>query len=167
MKDSIYKKAADVLGAENRIDKCIEECAELIDRLIHYKKGVAVKARVVEELADVQVTLACVVEALNVNEHFEAEVKNRTARLAAIVRNELSKELEIPDVIIARILAEDSGRSLEQVKAELRKTLNINSTDYRLRRNGRMFEVRRNVLVSAQRGMYEKREFKLLEVSGK
>jgi uncharacterized protein YxjI len=107
------------------------------------------------------------VEALNANEYFETEVKNRTARLAAIVRNELSKELEIPDVIIARILAEDSGRSLEQVKAELRKTLNINSTDYRLRRNGRMFEVRRNVLVSAQRGMYEKREFKLLEVSGK
>ena len=53
----ILKKAAHKLGYENSLDKCIEECSELIHELVKLKKGTSNKNRTISEMADVELTM--------------------------------------------------------------------------------------------------------------
>jgi len=53
--DKIITDALEVFGADHQIDKCIEECGELIAALTRYRDGRATVTEVVDELADVGV----------------------------------------------------------------------------------------------------------------
>lgn len=52
---SIAIRALDVLGEKSQIDQTIEECAELIVALQHFKRKRVSKEEVAEEIADVQI----------------------------------------------------------------------------------------------------------------
>lgn len=53
---AICKDALDTFGIEHQVDKCIEECAELINALEKYRRGRALTPDVVTEIADVMIT---------------------------------------------------------------------------------------------------------------
>lgn len=52
--EHIYQATLDKWGEEAQFDQMIEECAELIVALKHYKRGKADKEEVINELADVK-----------------------------------------------------------------------------------------------------------------
>lgn len=54
---TIFDTALNLYSKENRIDKAIEECAELIDVLIKYKQDRANVWDVMEEIAGVEITV--------------------------------------------------------------------------------------------------------------
>lgn len=80
----IITEALDVFGADHQIDKCIEECGELIAALTRYRDGRATVADVVDELSDV-----CVMQRQMARHFGPADVERRTAekmeRLAALI----------------------------------------------------------------------------------
>lgn len=49
----IYRMTLDKWGVEAQYDQAVEECAELIAALKHFRRGKADEKRVIEELADV------------------------------------------------------------------------------------------------------------------
>lgn len=51
----VCKKAIVQLGVNSQVDMCIEECAELIVALQHFKRGKCVEEDVITEIADVQI----------------------------------------------------------------------------------------------------------------
>lgn len=51
--DAIYRATVDKWGAEAQYDQAVEECAELIAVLKHFRRGKADADAVVAELADV------------------------------------------------------------------------------------------------------------------
>lgn len=55
---AICEDALDTFGIEHQVDKCIEECAELINALEKYRRGRALPPEVVTEIADVLITCA-------------------------------------------------------------------------------------------------------------
>ena len=55
---AICENALDTFGIEHQVDKCIEECAELINALEKYRRGRALPPEVVTEIADVMITCA-------------------------------------------------------------------------------------------------------------
>lgn len=56
---AIEKKAIEVYGVDHQIDRCIEELAELIQALLHWRRDPTPehKAAVIEEAADAQIGL--------------------------------------------------------------------------------------------------------------
>lgn len=56
--NSVTKRAIDKWGADAQMDQCIEECAERIVALRHYRRGKCDAAQVVGEIADVTVMLS-------------------------------------------------------------------------------------------------------------
>jgi len=55
MSENILNKAIEVYGEDAQIDQMIEEAAELIVALQHYKRGRITKDQVCEEVADVKI----------------------------------------------------------------------------------------------------------------
>ena len=55
---TILRDAIDTFGAKNQTDMAIEECAELIDALMKYRRGRVDINSVVTEIADVQIMFA-------------------------------------------------------------------------------------------------------------
>jgi len=53
---ALFRRARRVLGGKSQVDKCIEECLELALALQHYKDGKMDEERVIQEIADVQIT---------------------------------------------------------------------------------------------------------------
>jgi NTP pyrophosphatase (non-canonical NTP hydrolase) len=51
--DSVYRATLDKWGEEAQYDQAVEECAELIAALKHFKRDKIGRAQVIEELADV------------------------------------------------------------------------------------------------------------------
>ncbi len=51
--DNIYRATLKRWGEEAQFDQAIEECAELITALKHYKRGKVGRQEVIDELADV------------------------------------------------------------------------------------------------------------------
>lgn len=51
--EKIYRATLDKWGTEAQYDQAIEECAELIAALKHFKRGKISKQDVIDELADV------------------------------------------------------------------------------------------------------------------
>jgi NTP pyrophosphatase (non-canonical NTP hydrolase) len=51
--NDIFKATLDKWGVEAQYDQTIEECAELITALKHFKRGKASETKIIEELADV------------------------------------------------------------------------------------------------------------------
>lgn len=52
---SICKEALDTFGLEKQVDMCIEECAELQNALMKFRRGRATLEDVRTEIADVQI----------------------------------------------------------------------------------------------------------------
>lgn len=55
--ENIYRATLDKWGEEAQYDQAVEECAELITALKHYRRGKIDKQAVIEELADVTLML--------------------------------------------------------------------------------------------------------------
>ncbi len=55
--EKIYQATLNKWGSEAQYDQMIEECAELIAALKHYKRGRIGENEVIEELADVNLML--------------------------------------------------------------------------------------------------------------
>lgn len=53
---ALFRRARRVLGDQSQVDKCIEECLELALALQHYKDGKMDEERVIQEIADAQIT---------------------------------------------------------------------------------------------------------------
>jgi len=51
--DAIYRATLEKWGTEGQYDQAVEECAELITVLKHFRRGKADAAAVINELADV------------------------------------------------------------------------------------------------------------------
>jgi NTP pyrophosphatase (non-canonical NTP hydrolase) len=51
--EEIYRAALEKWGTEAQFDQMVEECAEMITVLKHYRRGRAGEAEVIGELADV------------------------------------------------------------------------------------------------------------------
>jgi NTP pyrophosphatase (non-canonical NTP hydrolase) len=51
--EEIYRAALDKWGTEAQFDQMVEECAEMITVLKHYRRGRVGEAEVIAELADV------------------------------------------------------------------------------------------------------------------
>jgi NTP pyrophosphatase (non-canonical NTP hydrolase) len=55
--EQIYQATIDKWGEEAQFDQAVEECAELITALKHYRRGKIDKQAVITELADVTLML--------------------------------------------------------------------------------------------------------------
>ncbi len=55
--EQIYRAAIDKWGEDAQYDQAVEECAELITALKHYRRGKVDKQAVIAELADVSLML--------------------------------------------------------------------------------------------------------------
>jgi len=55
--DEIYRAALDRWGIEAQYDQAVEECAELIAVLKHFRRGKVDEKAVIDELADVSLML--------------------------------------------------------------------------------------------------------------
>lgn len=56
-RSKLYQATLDKWGEEAQYDQAIEECAELIASLKHYKRGKVGEAEIISELADVTLML--------------------------------------------------------------------------------------------------------------
>jgi len=54
-KNKLLKQAVHTWGEDAQFDMAVEECAELITAVQHYKRGRVTKEQLLEELADVKV----------------------------------------------------------------------------------------------------------------
>ena len=76
----IYEAALNTWGAEAQYDQAVEECAELIATLKHYRRGKVDKVAVVEELADVYLMLGQLIYMLGQDE-VDAAIDAKIAKL--------------------------------------------------------------------------------------
>lgn len=53
MEESLYQRTLEVWGEQAQYDQAVEECAELIAALMHYRRDKVCEEQVVDELADV------------------------------------------------------------------------------------------------------------------
>lgn len=53
----VTRKAVDLYGKDFQLDRLMEECSELIQAILHLKRGRGSSQKVIEEIADVYVTL--------------------------------------------------------------------------------------------------------------
>ena len=63
--NSLYKQAVDTWGADNQLDMAIEECAELITAIRHFKRGRCSFQKLAEEVADVEIMMDQIREIIN------------------------------------------------------------------------------------------------------
>lgn len=71
MEGSFYEKSLKHFGIEDRVEKLIEEMAELMVELKHYKDNKTTKNHVIKEIADVHVllnTVAFYFDTLQINQ---------------------------------------------------------------------------------------------------
>ena len=54
---NLYQQAIEKFGVENQINQTIEECAELIVALSHWKRDKCLRNNILEEIAGVENTL--------------------------------------------------------------------------------------------------------------
>ena len=77
----LYQRARSTWGDTAQIDLCIEELAELIVALQHYRRGRCHTPEVVEELADVLIMVEQVTAILDVDCAVRARKRDKLARL--------------------------------------------------------------------------------------
>lgn len=74
---SIYDAALATWGAEAQYDQAVEECAELIATLKHFRRGKVGREAVIDEVADVYLMLGQLIYMLGedeVNQAIEAKI---------------------------------------------------------------------------------------------
>lgn len=77
----IYQAAIDRYGAQAQMWMCVEECAELIQAINKYNRGIGDPANIAEEIADVEITIAQLEMILGNTDAVEAEIKRKLDRL--------------------------------------------------------------------------------------
>lgn len=55
---SLYRQVIDLFGSDHQMDQAIEECAELVVAIRHYRRGRASLSDIAEEIADVEIMMA-------------------------------------------------------------------------------------------------------------
>lgn len=68
-KEKIFKDCIEIWGNEKNKEQLIEEAAELIVAIRHYKRGKITKAQLVEEMVDVQMMIDICKDIYNVSEN--------------------------------------------------------------------------------------------------
>lgn len=83
----IYKRAIKKWGESAQLDQAIEECAELVAAIQHYRRGKVEKSVVLHELADVYLMVGQLAYMLG-EEELNAEVENKISKLEALLASE-------------------------------------------------------------------------------
>lgn len=86
--EQLYRATLDKWGKESQYDQTIEECAELITVLKHFRRGKADQQAVIDELADVTLMLGQLTWMFG-TEQIEAAVQRKLAKL--------NRLLELPE----------------------------------------------------------------------
>jgi len=82
--DEIYRATLDKWGTEAQYDQAVEECAELIAVLKHYRRGKVGEEEVVSELADVTLMLGQLTYMFG-REKIERSIKQKVAKLKGLL----------------------------------------------------------------------------------
>jgi NTP pyrophosphatase (non-canonical NTP hydrolase) len=85
--DEIYRAALKKWGSEAQFDQMVEECAEMITVLKHYRRGRVGEAEVIAELADVTLMVGQLTFMFG-----EEKVRQAVADKTSKVRELLAKE---------------------------------------------------------------------------
>jgi len=81
---TVFEEAISVFGPASQIDMAIEECAEMIVALEHFKRHRKDPAHVAEEIADVQITIgqmAIMFEMANVDHYRSCKIGRLVRRI--------------------------------------------------------------------------------------
>lgn len=82
--DEIYRTTIEKWGAEAQYDQAVEECAELIAVLKHFRRGKAGEEEVVSELADVALMLGQLTYMFG-REKVERRIEQKVAKLKGLL----------------------------------------------------------------------------------
>lgn len=86
----ICQKAVEKWGNRSQSDLMIEECSELIQAIIKYRRGIGTKDQVVSEMADVQIMLNQMKVIVGDDALFDKWVNVKLSRLESIIKNDSS-----------------------------------------------------------------------------
>ena len=84
--DEIYQATLAKWGEEAQYDQAVEECAELIIALKHYRRGKAERQSVIDELADLTLMLGQLTWMLGEKE-VELAIGRKRAKLNHLLQN--------------------------------------------------------------------------------
>lgn len=85
--EEIYRDTLDKWGVEGQYDQAVEECAELIAVLKHFRRGKVDEARVVDELADVYLMVGQLIYMFG-EERVERAVAEKVKKLQGLLKSE-------------------------------------------------------------------------------
>ncbi len=83
-REEIYQATLDKWGEDAQYDQAVEECAELIAALKHFRRGKIEKQAVVDELADVTLMLGQLTWMFGTAE-VTAAIQKKLAKLATLL----------------------------------------------------------------------------------
>ena len=86
-REEIYQATLDKWGEEAQYDQAVEECAELIAALKHFRRGKITKQAVVDELADVTLMLGQLTWMFGADE-VAATINRKLAKLDKLLSTE-------------------------------------------------------------------------------
>lgn len=89
--EKIYQATIARWGVDAQYDQAIEECAELIAALKHFKRGKISKQAVIDELADATMMLGQLRWMFG-NDQVEAAISNKLAKLNQLLAEADEKE---------------------------------------------------------------------------
>lgn len=78
--EQLYQATINKWGEDAQYDQAVEECAELIAALKHYRRGKIDKRAVIDELADVSLMLGQLCWMFG-QEQVDAAIRNKRAKL--------------------------------------------------------------------------------------
>jgi len=84
---TLYQATLDKWGEEAQYDQAIEECAELITALKHYKRGKVSKDEIIAELADVTLMIGQLTWMFGV-ERIDQAIGEKLKKLKALINQE-------------------------------------------------------------------------------
>lgn len=84
----LYQQTIDKWGTEAQYDQMVEECAELIAALKHFRRGKVGQQAVISELADVTLMIGQLTWMLGTKQ-VDKEIKNKRAKLEKLLQSEL------------------------------------------------------------------------------
>jgi len=88
----IYQEAVKKWGNRSQSDLMIEECSELTQAIIKYRRGIVDKDRVVSEMADVQIMLNQMKVIVGDDSLFEKWMAVKLSRLESLINSSNSLE---------------------------------------------------------------------------
>ena len=83
--EEIYQATIDKWGEDAQFDQAVEECAELITALKHYRRGKIDKQAVISELADVRLMLGQLSWMFG-QQHVDQAVKRKLKKLDKLLQ---------------------------------------------------------------------------------